>query len=278
MVTSFNNTFAVQRQWAKGWAVKMNVKEYADGYLDISNEEDQNKYLGPTFRISNDCGVTFGDIHKCPVTSPHGPCELSDGSILWVGRMFSDNDSVQDNECVMAYKVNLDGSSEYLGRIDDIYVNGKKMLSCEPYAFQLDDGTVLCHIRVQGVYDDTVADAKMFTTYQSVSKDGGKSWSKPEQILGIKGGAPAHIMKHSSGALISVYGYREAPYGVKAMISTDSGTTWSTDHDIYINGISPDLGYPSTVELSDGSLLTVFYAKPTADSPAIIMQQRWTME
>jgi len=32
------------------------------------------------------------------------------------------------------------------------------------------------------------------------------------------------------------------------------------------------------VELSDGSLLTVFYAHPAADQPAVIMQQKWRIE
>jgi len=274
MVTSFNNTREAQRNWANGWAVKMGVKPYVDAYLDLITDEEEAKYLGPTFRFSNDCGVTFGPIHKCPVTSPHGPCEMPDGSILWVGRMFSANDAVKKDECVEAYKVNLDGNCEYLGCIDDIYIDGKKMLSCEPHAFALDDGTVLCHIRVQG---DTDAGAKVFTTFQSVSRDGGRTWSRPERILDVKGGAPAHIMKHSSGVLISAYGYREAPYGIKVMISNDNGKTWSTGHDIYVNGISPDLGYPSTVELADGTLLTVFYACSKKDSPAVIMQQKWKL-
>ena len=62
------------------------------------------------------------------------------------------------------------------------------------------------------------------------------------------------------------------------MFSTDDGKTWDTGYDIYVNGISNDLGYPATIELSDGSLLTVFYAKTSEESPAVIMQQRWTFE
>ena len=85
-------------------------------------------------------------------------------------------------------------------------------------------------------------------------------------------------MKHSSGVLVAAYGYREAPYGVKVMFSSDRGETWDVGHDLYVNGISLDLGYPSTVELSDRSLLTVFYAHPSKDEPAVIMQQKWRLE
>lgn len=117
-----------------------------------------------------------------------------------------------------------------------------------------------------------------FSTYQSESADGGKSWSKPHALLGKRGGAPAHLLKHSSGVLISAYGYREKPYGIRVMLSTDNGRTWQTDNVIYDSGADDDLGYPATVELPDGSLLTVFYAHTKESEPAVIMAQKWKIE
>lgn len=271
MVTSFNNTTKFQRQYAQG----KETEDYRLSYIDLIDEKEEARDIGATFRISFDCGVTFGKAYKSPITSPHGPTELRDGRILWVGRTFSQNDSAMPNDCVCAYHVLPEsGKMEYLGRIDDVVIDGKKMLSCEPYAIELEDGSILCHIRVQS----TVSSKLHFTTYQSVSRDGGRSWSKPQPLLPKLGGAPAHIIRHSSGVLISVYGYREFPYGVKAMFSHDDGKTWDADHDLYVNGISSDLGYPSTVELSDGSLLTVFYARTKERGPAVIMQQRWRFD
>jgi len=273
IVTSFNNARSSQRRWNRSGNKN---EHYVGSYLDLITDEEEEKYLGATFRVSNDCGVTYGPIYKCPISSPHGPCELPDGTLLWVGRTFTvDGGANGGKETLQAYKLNpIDGTSEFVGKIDPIYLDGEIVCSEEPHAIALEDGTVICHIRAE----DEKWPHTIFSTYQSVSKDGGKTWSKPERLLDLKGGAPAHIMKHSSGALISVYGYRSAPYGIKAMISLDNGKTWDTDHDIYVNGISEDLGYPSTVELSDGSLITVFYAKPSANSPAIIMQQRWKLE
>ena len=62
------------------------------------------------------------------------------------------------------------------------------------------------------------------------------------------------------------------------MYSTDKGETWSVGHDIYINGISHDLGYPASVELTNGDILTVFYAKEHEPGPAVIMQTDWRLE
>ena len=265
IVTSFNNTVSFQRR---------SRSPYDNAYLDTITPEEEAEALGSTFRMSNDCGVTFGPLFKSPVTSPHGPLELQDGTILWIGRTFSaDNKHRPGYDGILAYRILPDGSMEYVGRIPNIMIGDVEPLPCEPHSIQLPSGKILTHIRVQTSGADPI-----FTTYQSESDDGGKTWTTPVALLDRTGGAPAHLIRHSSGMLISAYGYRNAPYGIRAMFSTDDGKTWDTGYDIYVNGISNDLGYPATIELSDGSLLTVFYAKTSEESPAIIMQQRWTFE
>ena len=52
----------------------------------MNAEEEEKEALGISFRISNDCGETFSKIYKSPVSSPHGPTVLNDGTVLWVGR------------------------------------------------------------------------------------------------------------------------------------------------------------------------------------------------
>lgn len=58
-------------------------------------------------------------------------------------------------------------------------------------------------------------------------------------------------------------------------VSQDGGRTWETDRVLCQGFPDSDLGYPATIELSDGSLLTVFYAHPAEGEPAVIMQQKW---
>ncbi len=63
------------------------------------------------------------------------------------------------------------------------------------------------------------------------------------------------------------------------MISRDNGKTWDYGYDLYtIHNQVVDLRYPSTIELKDGSLLTVFYSQYDNQTPSVIMQQRWTFE
>lgn len=255
--TSFNNTVEFQRKTNQKRA-DSTKKAYIDAYLDNITKEAEQKALGNTYRISNDHGVSFGPLLKSPISSPHGPIELKSGNVLWIGTSYKND--------IMAYELDTtDGKMEYIGEIDTSSIKALGRIPCEPYAIELDDGRILCHIRAA------------FTLYQSESSDGGKTWSEPIQILEDRGGAPSHLLKHSSGVLIATYGYRSLPYGIKVMFSYDSGKSWCEGKYLYSNDISGDLGYPSTVELPDGSLLTVFYAKLDHDGEALILAQKWCL-
>lgn len=254
--TSFNNTADMQREHNKD-------NPYVQSYIDTITKEDEEKYLGSTFRISNDCGMTFGEFLRSPISCPHGPTELKDGTILWAGTDFFDVEggieirtlNPQNGETELIGKITLDNA--------DVFLN-------EPHLLELPDGRLICHIRAEN-------DVK-FTTYQSFSDDKGKTWTYPERILDETGGAPPHLIMLSSGILLSVYGRRKQPYGIMAMASTDCGKTWKKDIRLYENTASDDIGYPSTIELDDGTLLTVFYATEAEDKPCKILQQKWKIE
>ncbi len=263
IVTSFNNDIGAQRKWAEG---NEKYKAYINSYLDaVEKNVNRKKYLGSTYRISHDDGRTFGELMLMPVTCPHGPAAMPDGSLLYVGRKFSMNDDFRDGEKHLScYRLFADGSYELLSEIENV---GTGLMSCEPHAVVLKNGKIVVHIRVQ-------ADG-VFTVYQCESYDGGKSFTVPHRLLSENGGSPAHIID-DNGTLISVYGYRCKPYGIRAMFSFDDGETWDTDNVILDGEVSADLGYPSSVVLSDGSILTVFYTHPDEESPAVITQVNWT--
>lgn len=279
IMTSFNNSVQFQRECAGHYLPtecdRGRVMEFFGKALDLITPEEENKYLGSEFCISRDCGVTFGKIYKSPVTSPHGPCALNDGTVLWVGRTFSANDKFDGETGIEAYKIELDGTCRRVGTVPPVTENGEMVMMCEPYALQLPSGKIICHLRAQKWNDSGCV---YFTLYQSESLDCGKSWSVPHRILEPLGGAPSHLLLHSSGTLIATYGYREMPYGIKAMFSKDCGETWSERQSIYTDEISDDIGYPCSIELDGGEILTVFYAHERTDGPAVIMQQKWRIE
>ena len=260
IVTSFNNSRVLQRRWNPDNAAFM-------ARVDEITDEDEQKYLGSTFRLSFDGGKSFGDLRISPVSSPPGPTALPDGTLLWVGRTFSADDTFDEKSGIEAWRIRPDGNMVYVGAVPQVKKNGRRVDACEPHTVLLPDGTLLCHFR-----DDV-----RFTMFQTRSSDGGATWSVPEQLLSDFGGAPPHLLLHSSGTLISVYGYRARPYGVRAMLSADLGRTWKTDLVLWETLASDDLGYPATVEAKDGTLLTVFYAKDVSGGPAVIKQIHWKL-
>lgn len=140
----------------------------------------------------------------------------------------------------------------------------------EPHVIGLPDGWLLGAIRAEG---NNVPHS--FTIYTTIPSDGGKSWSEP--VCTDVSGSPPHLMLHSSGALICSYGRREEPYGEHAVVSYDYGKTWAEDYIINDNTDSSDLGYPASVELWDGSIMTVYYQKLPGDNNCSILSTKWRL-
>ena len=72
-------------------------------------------------------------------------------------------------------------------------------------------------------------------------------------------GFPTHLLVFGGSKLVMVYTYRLKPFGIRARISENSGKTWSDEIILSDDGKGWDLGYPSTAEMADGSLFTLWY-------------------
>lgn len=242
------------------------------GMLAAYDTLPEDKKQGGSFiRLSHDGGVTWGETIKVPVSSPHGPSLLPDGRLLYLGKeMYSDSDEA-DKRAILTYESTDGGESWHrLGRVP--LPEGTVLDNFhEPHVIGLPDGTLLGAIRAEGAGIEGG-----FTVYFCRSDDGGRTWSVP-QPSGICG-SPPHLMMHSSGALICTFGRRTTPFGERAVVSYDCGKTWEDEYVLSDDAPDADMGYPSTVELSDGSLLTVYYQKYTGDSKCSILQTRWRLK
>ena len=97
--------------------------------------------------------------------------------------------------------------------------------------------------------------------WQVESDDSGKTWSSPKRT--DVWGYPANLLLTADGDVLTTYGYRRTPYGIRASFSHDNAQTWDTDNEVILRHdaipIGMDVGYPRTVELSDGSFFTAYY-------------------
>ena len=268
ILTSFNNTPEFQAKWAENCINKGDNGasiHFMKSYFEMYPEDACEKYLGSTYRVSHDGGVTWGEIKRSPVSSPHGPFKANDGKILWVGKLFENKDVDQgialcemDENEDFNVKTVLPACADGFGSIHE----------CEPHAIELPDGKILVAIRAQRFSEHPI-----FTVYLSESTDGGKTFTVPKPLLPELAGSPPHFVLHSSGALVMTYACRHGNYGIRAIISRDGGKTFGEEIKLTENAPSSDLGYPATVEKLDGSLLTIWYEKE--ERFAVIKQLVW---
>jgi hypothetical protein len=92
--------------------------------------------------------------------------------------------------------------------------------------------------------------------------DNGKTWqflNRPVASTGGSNGNPASLIRLKDGRLALTYGFRSAPYGIRARISGDQGRTWGPEIMLRTDGATWDLGYPRTVQRADGKIVTIYY-------------------
>ncbi|MCI5551610.1 MAG: glycoside hydrolase [Clostridiales bacterium] len=226
--------------------------------------EDAKKYVGSWTMRSDDGGATFTSPARCPVSSPHGPVVMRDGRLIYLGKLFPEG--MDRPFGIVSCAESRDGLHwDVLGEVPlpENVTNGQFH---EPHVIELNDGALLCLIRYH--YPNGG-----LGIYKSVSRDGGRTWSTPED-MDIHG-SPPHLLRHSSGAIVLTYGWRHAPYGQRARISRDDGATWSDEIILRDDGPDGDLGYPCSVELPGGDILTVYYQKRPGESLCSILWTQW---
>lgn len=224
----------------------------------------REQWLGNWVRRSEDAGKTWGAPIRVVGTAPHGPIQLRDGRLMFVG-----TGPTTDHPTLNAEVSSDDGRSwSVLAKISDSYPKKNGNL-CEPHVVELKDGKLLAMFRNEPKGGQSIM-------MQSESADGGKSWS-PLHSTGIWG-YPPHLTQLRNGWVLVVYGYRRAPFGERACLSRDGGKTWDVEHPIELcPATCSDLGYPSSVQLADGSILTVYYQAEKAGVPTRLMSTHWKL-
>ena len=243
------------------WSEKR-LKQWQAAHNRVAAEQRQAA-LGVWMIRSTDGGVTFSGRYFCQVDSPHGPVQLSDGRILYAGKELWHGD-----HRVGVCESSDDGQTwNWLAQIPTRDGDDPKSYH-ELHAVEAADGRIVVQIRNHNKNNSG-------ETLQSESSDGGKTWSEPRSI--DVWGLPSHLLRLADDRLLMTYGHRRAPLGNQARTSEDHGRSWSEAMVISGDGVSGDLGYPSTVQLDDGSLLTVWYENMAASPYAVLRQARWLL-
>ncbi|MBI3208514.1 MAG: exo-alpha-sialidase [Candidatus Solibacter usitatus] len=260
LVTTFTSlAYEPVLEKASGWpAARLAKWRAVNERLSVA---ERKSLLGTWMIRSTDGGKTWSGLYRVPVNSPHGPIVLADGRLLYPGKeLWSEPKRVgvaesRDDGATWKWSAGIPARPGDSG--DDYH---------ELHGVQAADGRIVVHIRNHNKVNAG-------ETLQSESRDGGRTWSVPRAI-GVWG-LPSHLLRLRDGRLLMSYGYRRKPFGNQVRVSGDHGGSWSEAITLSADGASGDLGYPSTVELADGELLTGWYERPASAPVAALRLARW---
>ncbi len=248
-------------------------------------KEEYEACAGSFVMLSKDYGVTWEEPVRIPIAAPHGMNVCADGTLVMLGNMlyndsysYIDENGKEVRPAIACYVSKDQGASwQFAGEVPNaIAENGGEITPWEmfePHVCELPGGRLIGAIRVHSEHLEYLS-----TTMITFSDDKGKTWSEPKYI-GIDG-MPPHLMVHSSGAVICSYSCRtNGKRCERAVVSYDGGETWSEDYAIDDRlRDNCDMGYPASVELDDGSILTVYYQELPGEWWTSLACSRWNLE
>ncbi|HYG78625.1 MAG TPA: sialidase family protein [Planctomycetota bacterium] len=226
--------------------------------------ETRTKLRGNWTVRSTDGGQTWEAPVKMGVTAPHGCFRLADGTLAYLGNAGVNND------LPLELHVSTDNGKSW-SRRGSVPVPPEKarLKFCEPHGVETSPGKLLGLFRVES------GKAEEQFVYTAFSSDAGATWTVPEKTN--IWGYPPHALRLKNGWILLSYGRRKAPVGERACISKDEGKTWGEEFEL-CRAPNSDLGYPASVELSDGSIYTIYYQLEKAGEKTCLMATHWRLK
>ncbi|MDD2456546.1 MAG: sialidase family protein [Kiritimatiellae bacterium] len=243
----------------------------------------KEEWLGYYTARSTDGGKTWEDPVRTYGSANHGPIVLKDGRLLMVGRCrIGDGTSAvwkeKKHELPVEESRDNGRSWQVIAKIEPTPPDEIGQFH-EPHLVETDDGRLVAQFRFHAkpAPGQKRRDESECKLRQAESSDGGKTWTRmaPTEIQGY----PPHLLKLRDGKLLTVYGRRRPAFGEYACLSDDHGRTWDVANEIKLAGhFNGDLGYPASVQLPDGAILTVYYQAEQQGEKTCLMATKWRVK
>lgn len=252
---------------------KNDYPQYRRHFFKLPREQIRSE-LGYFTKRSGDGGKTWEKPVRTDGSAPHGGIHLRDGRLLMVGRRLNFGWLPEDNAkhpFALTVEESRDcGRTWHLLTVLEKPAAGDRIGNYhEPHVVEAADGTLIAQFRIFGGKDVCLR--------QCESRDGGKTWSQMH-VTPICG-YPPHLIALDDGRILCSYAKREGDaFGEYACLSHDNGKTWDIAHEIRLSTAwNNDIGYPASVQLDDGSIVTVYYQSPREGEKPCLMATKWRL-
>jgi sialidase-1 len=229
-------------------------------HVETLSQAVRERWMGHWTQRSTDSGVTWEEPVRSVGSTPHGPIVNDEGNLLFLGSGTFDG----THGLTVEESTDHGRSWHIIGTVPQPEGIGLG----EPYMVETKSGKLV------GMFRYGTSNLAEKFMYQAESNDGGRTWTVPVKTTIL--GYPAHMIRLPDDRILLVYGVRVPPFGERARVSIDEGETWS-DEIVLCTDTSPDLGYPASAQLGDGSILTVYYQIDKPGEPTCLMGTHWRL-
>ncbi|MDQ2947688.1 MAG: glycoside hydrolase [Acidobacteriota bacterium] len=245
----YNSLYRPDGSYEWGWETKVKFgagKQYLGTYT-ITSKDNGKTWSKPSFIDTK--GMPFSDTEG----PADAPVEMPDGSVLMPVMGYNVRGDVKNQASVLLKSTDLGKSWQYFSTIAEDPGNRLGHFQ-EPALVLTKRGRLIAAMRNDG------PEKAIWTSY---SDDQGRTWTPAKQSPMI--GHPADLIQLGDGRILCTYGTRPGrhadPGGIRATFSSDNGETWQIDKEVQIRRdfLNLDIGYPESLQLADGRILTVYY-------------------
>ena len=218
---------------------------FLGGYL-VRSKDGGNSWQGPI--IPPSCKDEFTlDLFGNPVPAYNrgAMCEGKDGRLYWV---VASNNSLSPHKSATHLMISSDQGDTW--KYSCPVAQDDKVTFNETSLYETPKGDLVAFMRTADFDDHTVI---------ARSTDGGKSF-QPWEDAGFQG-HPHYALRLPDKRVLLVYGYRHAPFGIRARVLNAECSNAKSAGEIVLrtDGGNSDIGYPWATMLSKNRALVVYY-------------------
>lgn len=248
----YNNLYNPDGSYNFDWKKKLPPLQRAElglrylGAYVITSKDHGHTWSAPRFIETKD--MPFSDVEG----PTDAPLELPDGSVVMGMIGENTHTDVNNRSAIMLRSTDQGQTWKYLSTMASD-PGGRLGGFLEPGLVRTRTGRIVAGLRNHG------PDQSIWVTH---SDDDGRTWAPVRKTAMI--GHPTDLIELADGRLMATYGIRTPharPMGVRACFSRDNGETWDIASEVQLRHDfgNWDVGYPESLELPDGRVLSVYY-------------------